>query len=514
MTAAVGSAAPGGVEKLLQSGAGKVAGSGHRNHVKQSEDIKSQPDGTHQQADAAEVDDSGTAIDQTEKTSRRKHGKSNSDDDDTSFEDTFDSIGQDGSKDDGKKADRPQIVLPNLATMQQLATSTPTDGSDADQKLQAKPQSAVRPANFLRQASILALMDAKDRIFANVRDMTAADTKAGQAPPQTDNDTTEVVTPITIDRRETHWNFDNKVVTTAALQASALQTDAHNVTQAAAALGAATTTSSKAQTTDTASLTAKPNQTAPQAAAIPDVEPPASPSFGNSGGDPGNSDQRGAQLQSQASADPTGRKIGKAEPSASIDQIFTANANPPQTPSSATDQVRNGIIDGLSAGTVDPTANTSSQVPSSRPTAVPVLRTLDLTLSPEDLGSVKLRLSLKSNSLSIEAEASKASTAKLLNDDRVSLERGLRDAGYDVSSMKVTDASASNSANPNGWQMGGSPSRDGDQARPSFAGGQGGEMQRRDGSTFNQSQHRPKESNQQTAAVDLSNGRPGNAVYI
>jgi hypothetical protein len=126
---------------------------------------------------------------------------------------------------------------------------------------------------------------------------------------------------------------------------------------------------------------------------------------------------------------------------------------------------------------------------------------------------VKLRLSLKSNSLTIEAEASKASTAKLLTDDRPNLERGLKDAGYDVSSMKITDTSASSSSTGSGWQANGSPSRDGDQSRSSFAGRQDGEMQRRDGSSSDQAQRRQKENNPKPA-TDSINARPGNAVYI
>ena len=127
---------------------------------------------------------------------------------------------------------------------------------------------------------------------------------------------------------------------------------------------------------------------------------------------------------------------------------------------------------------------------------------------------MRLHLSLKSNSLAIEAEASNASTAKILSDDRGSLERGLKDAGYDLSSLKITDASASGSTSSNNWQTNGSPSRDGDQARSSFAGRQDGDMQRREGSTPDQAQRRPKDNNQQNSSADLANSRQGNALYI
>jgi len=328
------------------------------------------------------------------------------------------------------------------------------------------------------------------------------------------NNADEAATPITVDRQETHWNFDNKVVTNAAMQVSALQLGSRNLAQAPTI-----TASNEKPSEATTASTVTSQKTPSHAIATPEIEPPSNLSFGDAGDqakdNPGNGDQTRAQLQSSTSANTTEteRKIAKTDSSPSIDQIFTSSAKPAQTPTSAVDQVRNGIVDNLSGSTTDPIARTSSASPN-RPAGPPVLRTLDLTLSPEDLGSVKLRLSLKSNSLAIEAEASKASTAKLLNDDRVSLERGLRDAGYDVSSMKVTDASASISANASNWQPGGSPPRDGDQARSGFAGRQDGNAQNRDGAMFNQPQRRQKEDNPQAATADLTNGRLGNALYI
>ena len=75
-----------------------------------------------------------------------------------------------------------------------------------------------------------------------------------------------------------------------------------------------------------------------------------------------------------------------------------------------------------------------------------VLRTIDVTLAPAELGSVRLRLSLKDNVLAIEAEASKTSTAKMLTDDRDALEKSLKDAGYDVSAVRISGVSTDNSS--------------------------------------------------------------------
>ncbi|MBS0235479.1 MAG: flagellar hook-length control protein FliK [Proteobacteria bacterium] len=511
MTAAVGSAAQSGAETLLQTGS--VASGGGRNHIKHSDKIPCQAEEASQQATMTALNSSDMPVEQTEKTSKRKHSNTNSSDDDTSFEDTFDSIGQEASKDDkGKKIDLSQIGLVGLPIVQQAVNNVQTENSNTDQKTPDKSPATGRAVTLLRQDSILALMDAKDRIFSNARDGMAVDKPAEQVFAK-GNTADEVATPITVDRQETHWNFDNKVVTNAALQVSALQSHGPNLVQAATI-----TVSKEKPSESTVALTVTAQKAPPQTVATPEIEPPSNLSFSDTSGqstsNSGNGGQTGAQLQSSASANTTERKIEKADPSPSIDQIFTASGKPAQAPTTAVDQVRNGIVDNLSDGTTDQLVSKSSTVSSSRPVAAPVLRTLDLTLSPEDLGSVKLRLSLKSNSLAIEAEASKASTAKLLNDDRVSLERGLRDAGYDVSSMKVTDASASNSANSSNWQAGGSPPRDGDQARSGFAGRQDSNAQNRDGAMFNQPQRRQKEDNPQTTTADLTNGRLGNALYI
>lgn len=530
MTAAVGSTAQGGAETLLQVAAGKATGGVHRAHLKQSDKIPSQSEDAPQNQSSADVDASEVTVEQTEKTTRRKHGKAGSNEDDTSFEDTFDNIGHEASKDENaKKADHPQIILPNLVLAQPTANGIEAGGSGIGKDSADGAQITSRPSGLLRQASILALMDAKDRIFSTVSDAKSSAAEQVRQATAGNGATSVVVTPITIDRRETHWNFDNKVMTNtvmanAALQVSTLQKQVSEKTQAATAAGSIIGTALPGVKTSDATPTATqksapaPKSDASQQIAVPDAEASAGQSFGDrdsSAGDAGTGSQDGAKLQSAASGNPAERKVAKADTPPSIDQIFAASAKPAQAQTSAADQVRSGVLDSLSGSNADPTQSTPGTAPSSRPTTTPVLRTLDLTLSPEDLGSVKLRLSLKSNSLAIEAEASKATTAKLLSDDRASLERGLRDAGYDVSSMKITDASATASTSPSNWQMGGSPSRDGDPARSAFAGRQdSGNAPSRDGSTFNQPQQRQKDDHPHATTADPTGGRLGNAVYI
>lgn len=316
---------------------------------------------------------------------------------------------------------------------------------------------------------------------------------------------------MTLNRRETHWNFNSNVMTSATSQLSALQLGDGNMSPGALLQSATSAVTLKEPAPDAKSSSVASPTVSPQSAAMPDSDQMTNAFFNNSSGD----SQTGTQPQSQpAVIAPAVRKAVQTDPSSTLEKIFTTNAPPQPSAPSVTNQVRDGVIDTLSASNMDPSASTSTVDVATRPATAPVLRTLDLTLSPPDLGSVRLRLSLQSNSLSIEAETSKASTAKLLNDDRQNLERGLKDAGYDVSNMKITDTSASNSANSNGWQANGAPQRDADQSRSSFMGRQDGDMPRRDGSPSDQAQRRPKEPAPQTAPADVVAGRLGNAVYI
>lgn len=510
MTAAVGSAASGGAEALLQSVSGKGS-SGHRGHLKHTDENDPKSESSTQSAPREDVDATAAQVNKTQKTSQRKHGKGKSDDDNSSFEDTFDSIGQDQTKDASPKSaggtdTSPDLLVAQLTSDRAIATNTDSAPTQADTS-----QAPVRAAALMQQKSILALMDAKNKILANSgspktddgTDNVAVD---HDAIPQ---DTTELV-PVSINRRETHWNFNSDAMTSVASQLSAINTGKSTPSAAVLAQNIASVTTAKGQGPDVKLSSNAPQSVAPPTPAMANTDQNTNASLNNNSGN-----KSDAQPQSHMEiASEVAKKAEKPDAASSLDQIFTTSKSPNANAASVSNQVRDGVITSLAPNATEvSTAPSVVDVPT-RPTTAPVMRTLDLTLSPADLGSVRLRLSLRSNSLSIEAEASKASTAKLLNDDRPNLERGLKDAGYDISSMKITDASASSSMNSNGWQTNGSPSRDGDPSRSGFMGRQDGEMQRRDGSPSDQAQRRPRESNPQPAPAEVASSRSGNAVYI
>ncbi len=521
MTAAVGGASPSGVEGLLQqSGPARAGAGGHRNNVKRSDETKSESGEAAQRSSRTETSSSDVPVDRSEKASRHKHSKSESDDGDTSFEGTFDSIDQDGLKNQAS-GERRETWSPDLAIANMTGNLPVQAKSDTSAKSPVNVQGAVRPAGLLRQNSIIALMDAKSRLFPG--ENTKAETGIPQdaaSHPEKVQDTTSDPVPVTVNGRETHWNFDDRTAAAVAQQVSALQNEGQAAPHTLSTLRASTTASVSASAASpkngepAAKITdGLSSQTKPQA-----VSPPGADAQGNPSFSPG--DEASADLQGKATGDPAEHKVARADSSDSIDQIFSTglSSSPNSSQGAAsgvTGQIRNSVIDTLAGSAAETTSSTTATDPQNRqPTPSPVLRTLDLTLSPPDLGSVRLHLSLKSNSLAIEAEASKASTAKILNDDRATLERGLKDAGYDLSSLKITDTSASGSTSSNNWQTNGSPFRDGDQARSSFGGRQDGDMQRRNESTSDQAQRRPKDNTQQSSSADLANSRHGNALYI
>lgn len=511
MTAAVGGAAQGGAEVLQQTNIGRVSPRGRREQSNSPDADQSQSEETQAPTSRSKENGADAKISRVEKGVSRRRGDDQSDEDEATFEDTFESVGKDATSEATVSPARSQPILPNLAMAQLLSNSEKAQGVVAAGDVSDNSQSAARPAPVLKQASILALMNTRDRLLSSSDGMKGGEATPEQSIGNSSGPTDRIL--ATVDRRETHWNFDGRMMADAGAKVSELQPDAGTMVQAANVLGTALANAQKGPNTD-------PKETADGLSTAQTISTSGAnlPSLtsGNNGSGAGanNGDQSSQQSQKSVNPELVTRRIGSDDTAAPLERVFSTDAAGVQASASATDQVRNGVIGSLTASEPNATAKLQQPEIPVRP-ANAVLRTLDLTLSPPDLGSVKLRMSLKDNALSIEAEASKASTAKLLGDDRVNLEKGLRDAGYDISSVKITDASASSSANSNNWQANSSPSRDGDQARSNSSGRQDGEMQRRDdGSSSDQAQRRAKDNRSQPAPVDGTNGKTGNAVYI
>ncbi len=374
-----------GFEGLLQSGPARASAGGQRSHVKRSDDAGSESGEASPQSPRAEPSSSDVSVDRSEKVSRHKHSKSKSDDDDTSFEDTFDSIGQDGLKNQAG-GERRESWSPNLA-IANMAGNLPVQAkSDTAAKSQVNAQATVRPASLLRQNSIMALMDAKSRLFPDSEN-TKVETGTAQDAASHSDKASDPIT-VTVNASETHWNFDDKIIAAAAQQVSALQTDRQDAPHMPSTLRASTKASVSASVASPKDdepapkiADGSPNKAQPQAVSAPEADVQGNPSF--SAGD-----QAGTDLHGQAVGDQSGRKVGKTDSSESIDQAFsTGSSSSPSSSqgiaSSVTGQIRNGVIDTLAGSAAETKSSTAAtDIQNRQPNPSPVLRTLDLTLSP------------------------------------------------------------------------------------------------------------------------------------
>lgn len=442
---------------------------------------------------------------------RREHGDAkDSDDSDTSFAATIDSIDrpapQIASTDATQGAQQAMRWTPEMAFGQiglnGRGQRTPTDVA----AVSTNAETPMRSPKLLKSESITALLAAQNRMLSGEgTDTDAASNDAADA---------TQATPIVVDSLKTHWRFGADATSAGTLQPPT-PTDGHAVSNPLAMLNATGAAKGKDDTAQTAASDKIKLETAsaPTPAAVtPAGDTQARQSFdGQQGG--------GASPRDHAPNGAGERKVSDSIASRSVEHASSDATGVTAGLSPATTQVRNGVLDALTGGTGDTKPSGAPATLADRPAApAQVLRTMELTLSPPDLGSVKLKLSLKSNELSIEAETSKAATAKILNDDRDSLKQNLQNAGYDVSALKITDASASSAMGSNSSQTGsqtGSPFQDNSQARASFAERQGGDTQRRDSAAQDQGQQRSGRDNPRgSEATDTTAPRQGNAVYI
>jgi len=429
------------------------------------------------------------------------------DDQDQSFEDTIDKLVTKES------SDKPVQVAATMAlptgwnagnTDAQTEGETKTHAGNAATATPTDTKSVVLPGSLLKQQSVEALLGARQRLLLAEKLKEGGNDNVARNGPET--------VQATVNARQSHWLFDNAANTAAARVAETLQD------KGAPPASGTTLNTAQVLTADTNKGDAKsasgtlPSSPVQTTQAIPSGD--AAQRQALDGRQPNGGNSRDQMLAGNRSQ----RQVADASAASSSDRVSFDVPDAPPTAQGATQQVRTGIVKALAD--LDPGSrapSTSQLTPDRPPVANQVLRSIDITLSPPDLGTVRLKLSLKSNALDIDAETSKASTAKLLDSDRKSLEQSLRDAGYDVKSMKIADASASNSANMNSSSNGNGQSfQDGSQARGNFSGRQDGNMGRRDGAMPDQSQQQqPRGDGRKGApAPDVAGRRQSDAIYI
>lgn len=430
------------------------------------------------------------SIDKSTKVSEKSQRESRSDDDvQESFEATVDTLG-------GQEAQpAPASINPPLAWTAPPATGPAPEPASNEDSAATSVTNAVIPGHILKQASVVALMEARQRLMA------AQDTT-----PTAESDVEETVTtPVSVQSREAHWIFDDR---NAGSDSRMFET-VTNKTNAENALSALTAAAGSKGDTGAPKLSTDMIGAARSAEPQPTAGTAPQQNFGDTQG--GGSGSR----KESATPDAGVRQILDASASTPVENITQDVPETPVPLSAATQQVRSGVLTALTGDRTSTEPFTPRQPADQPPAAGYVLRSIDLTLSPPDLGTVRLKLSLKASALDIDAEASKAATARLLDDDRKGLEQSLRDAGYDVKSLKISDISSSSNSNLNSSLNNGSSTfQDGSQARANLGGRQDDGMPRRDGEMPDQSQHRRRNDGQQPSSADLASGRQANAIYI
>ena len=390
-----------------------------------------------------------------------------------------------------QKSDADELATARIAT-----AAAPLLIHEGDSDSLTKGKIATAPADSLNQENAAAIIAVEHEMHSGEAPQDASASQPTDTP---------LASSVVVQSRETHWAFGPNLVTASPggvglLQGASVSTNALTSGSQVAKVDSRVATdisdASKPMPAQSSSLGVVSDTTQGQR-------------FSDRSGE-------GASRRDQTSSGANDRatleiSTAKSTDLETVDAAVTVAAIP-----TATQQVEKGVLDAL---TSDPSKVQQANTPltlQDRPTVSgQVMRTIELTLSPADLGSVHLRLSLRSNTLTIEAETSKASTAKLLNDDRGILKQNLSDAGYDLSTLKITDAGTNNSTGSNSSLAGGTQFQDNGQTRAGFAQRQDGDLQRRDGSTPDESQQRSNGgSSQSSPSSDTTSTRQSNAIYI
>jgi flagellar hook-length control protein FliK len=127
-----------------------------------------------------------------------------------------------------------------------------------------------------------------------------------------------------------------------------------------------------------------------------------------------------------------GSKLADTMPIA-LSVVGQSTSFAPVTASSLVPQVAAPIIAACHAP--------ASVATSTYPPAAPVVRTLEIQLVPENLGSVTVKMKLTDNVLAVQVAADHQGTLRLLTESKDALAQSLQSSGYKLDSMTLQSAS-------------------------------------------------------------------------
>jgi len=501
------------IDMLAKAASSKNSSQPHRATVKAVRNSEQGVDGDRaaanpsSQLERSENWSDGKAVGATEKISDKPRRDSDTEADSTaSFEATIDKLGVEKSASDSATATAQTPPAGwNIELVARQMSNDPPESDRAENGVATLKYSSnsAPSAVMLKQESVQALLDTRQRLQDIENDKT-------QMPAQATEET--VTSRLTVDQHRSHWIFDTRAPAANLRLPQDLAPQGEKAAPLAASAAMTSTSTSRSDGDGAAKTSAgdTPLATSAPASARSANASEAQLHQGSDGARDGRPDARAQSTFARQMSSSAPQAATKTETRSSDVQEPAAGM------SGATQQVRSGVVSALTSEANPEPLSRPPQLVDRPPVAGQVLRTIDLTLSPPDLGTVRLKLSLKSNALDIDAETSKAATAKMLEDDRKGLEQSLRDAGYDVKSLKIAETSAAGNSSLNSSLNNGSAPQDGNQARANFAGRQDENMQRRDGGGSDHPQQRSRNDNPKAAApgAETTSSRQTDAVYI
>lgn len=328
--------------------------------------------------DKADVRDQRAAsksVDTSAKVSEKPHRENDGDDaSETSFEATIDTLGSQTSSGNAQAATLTNAPA-SWNTAPAPAAAQDQTSNDGSQSAAPNVRSATIPGHILKQASVVALLDARQRL------MEAQDTTSATEPTVEET----VTAPIAVHSREAHWIFDdpNAGSRTRVSETSASKGITENPLSALAAATASKSDDGMAKASSDMTLAARGAEHAPAADAAPRQN------FS------GAQDGRSGSREQSGSSDASPRRILDASAVAPAEHITHETSETPDTISAATQQVRTGVLTALADDSGSAETFSPRQIPDRPPVTGQVLRTIDLTLSPPDLGTVRRSSVLK-----------------------------------------------------------------------------------------------------------------------
>lgn len=414
----------------------------------------------------------------------------------------------DDQDDDSSQRDSKDTFASAVEEANRVTTSDPSTANQSQTvtlaAMLAGASAAQPPGDGERQSGIDAASvfsrQRRSNIALNLVKLNQADAESTQVPLDAVSADGEIKTAIKVQSRETHWFMGEKLPSTPRAE----NLPAGSVAASAQLIGSSPSSSIK-PASDSLSPAAK-DVVAEVRSQVAAVQPANLQDAGTqSGSTPNERENSGTRSSSAEAAKALSKSAGV--------EADTTQTTEPLTP--AVQQVKQSVLDALSNdGKATSTPASRAAAPEKPATPGHVLRSIEVTLSPADLGSVKLKLSLKDNALAIDAEATKATTASLLKDGRGVLEQNLREAGYDVAAVRISDVSAGPSASFNGnASTGGSAnSRSGEWQQQAQSSGGGDDGQRSSGSGSEQ-QRRFRQTQEQSGTRSSDRPQP-KGVYI